>query len=258
MIRSSKSGPVGAPFFPNLVQEGKLGYDVRIEMPAIPIILQFKIPEILKTSAAREISKLALPGISSPFFRMPMMKKNRYNQHNALVKIEKDLPGSVYYATPCLDNNEAFHNSYDNVNVHLDTAYFSPREIGKINDNQKHSIAYMKNSNFGWFCSDPKRIKIHKFNEFSESAHEKFQEKRFMGFFESISLVDRVIRDSWQESIYRLDDDADDDVIERIEFETTPQLMTDDLGPDVRHLIDMLEFARIRLGSEVIISQPRQ
>ena len=45
LIRSTSSGAAIAPYFPNLRDEGSLGYDVDIRLPGRPLFLQFKLPD---------------------------------------------------------------------------------------------------------------------------------------------------------------------------------------------------------------------
>ena len=60
LIRSASTATNGAPFFPNLVQEGQRGYDVRIDFPGCPLFLQYKLPDLMVRDTAAEISKYSL------------------------------------------------------------------------------------------------------------------------------------------------------------------------------------------------------
>ena len=106
LIRSSSTRSGRAPFFPNLIQEGRLGYDVRIDFPGCPLYLQYKLPELMVRDTAVEISKYFLQGIATPFFRMHLMKRNLSRQHELLIDLENRHPNSVYYATPGLESNQ--------------------------------------------------------------------------------------------------------------------------------------------------------
>src|SRR6267142_405028 len=79
LIRSSAVGPVGAPVFPNLIQEARLGYDIKIDFPAVPLFFQFKLPELMKRKSANRPS-----GFTVPFFRMPVMRRDISDQHKRL------------------------------------------------------------------------------------------------------------------------------------------------------------------------------
>jgi hypothetical protein len=70
LIRSSSTAPVGAPVFPNLIQEGMSGFDIRINFPGAPLFLQYKLPELMRRGTAFEIANWSCPGLSLPFFRI--------------------------------------------------------------------------------------------------------------------------------------------------------------------------------------------
>lgn len=253
MIRSSVSGPKNAPFFPNLVQEGKLGYDVCIDLPASPIILQFKIPKLMKHNSAPAIRKHKLAGISTPFFQMPIMNRNRSQQHAILLKLDSKMPGSVFYATPHLDGTKAFNNSYRRVNVHCDTAYISPCDIGRICDNKSHNIVYMQNGTEGWLCSTPRKIPILDCNMLNEIAQHKFNYEKYMKFTETVNSVCEVIRESLPKSILQ----AEDEIVGRLAYGLTSGTKGDDFIA-IRRLIVTRVLARIGLGLDVLIAQPRK
>jgi hypothetical protein len=57
LIRSSSVAPLGAPVFPNLLQEGQSGFDVQINFPGVPLFFQYKLPEVMLRGTAYEISQ---------------------------------------------------------------------------------------------------------------------------------------------------------------------------------------------------------
>ena len=59
-IRDSWSRPTTAPTFPSLRDEGKWGYDIRIELAGRAVFFQYKRPELLTRNSAREIRDHAL------------------------------------------------------------------------------------------------------------------------------------------------------------------------------------------------------
>lgn len=76
LIRSLSTGPTGAPIFPNFVQEAKVGYDVKINLPAVPLFFQFKLPERLKKGTAFEVASGNCPGLATPFYRIGLMRND--------------------------------------------------------------------------------------------------------------------------------------------------------------------------------------
>jgi hypothetical protein len=112
LIRATPVAPHGAPIFPNLVQEAQLGYDVRLDLPGSPIFFQYKLPQLMSRNSAKEVSKKNLPGISAPFFRMPLMSKGMSNQHQRLIDLEGKFPGTVFYASPMMHSLGEFNSAY--------------------------------------------------------------------------------------------------------------------------------------------------
>ena len=55
LVRRSAKRPAAAPRFPNLQDEAQLGFDVEVSFGAAPLFLQFKLPEPMMRSTAREI-----------------------------------------------------------------------------------------------------------------------------------------------------------------------------------------------------------
>jgi hypothetical protein len=70
LIRSTASAPMGAPVFPNLIQEAQTGYDIHLNFPGVPLFFQFKLPELMRKSTAYEIAKCNCVGLNVPFFRI--------------------------------------------------------------------------------------------------------------------------------------------------------------------------------------------
>ena len=47
-----------APHFPSLVQEGKIGYDVKLGFPGLPVYLQFKLSDRLTRRPSQILGQL--------------------------------------------------------------------------------------------------------------------------------------------------------------------------------------------------------
>lgn len=179
LIRSHLHNVTGAPVFPNLIQEATLGYDIRIDFPAVPLFFQFKLPELMVRRSAREISVHAIPGLSVPFFRMPMMRRDQSQQHSYLVDLETRHPGTVFYATPALADLSRFNAAYLAGQVHEETAFFSPLDIGLLPDDEQHSVAYSSHLTNGWFCSEPQEVRRISFSGITENTQKLFGRKDF-------------------------------------------------------------------------------
>ena len=55
------SGLRAAPLFPSLRQEARLGYDVKLDRPGLPLFLQFKLSDCMVSNRAKEIQKGIFP-----------------------------------------------------------------------------------------------------------------------------------------------------------------------------------------------------
>jgi hypothetical protein len=160
LIRSRRRAPDGAPYFPNLIQEARLGYDVRLEFNGRPIFYQFKLPELMVRQNAKELSdpNLVAGGLTLPFFRMPLMKTTISDQHNTLVRLELQGLGSVQYASPNFQDVRAFNTAFSGCRVHAESILIAPSVIGQINDGDQHHYVYNTGAAAGWFCSEPKKV----------------------------------------------------------------------------------------------------
>ncbi|MER8708461.1 hypothetical protein NKH49_23335 [Mesorhizobium sp. M1088] len=158
LIRSSSAAPVGAPVFPNLIQEGHSGFDIRINF-GVPLFFQYKLPELMKRGTAFEIASGHCPGLSIPFFRIAMMRRDVSRQHELLLRLEARYPSNVFYAAPCIANISDFDRSYNGATVARQSIFVSPGDIGPLPDDKAHSLAQTWTGN--WiFLLEPKPPKF--------------------------------------------------------------------------------------------------
>lgn len=145
-----------APVVPSLIEEGKKGggYDVKLDLPGVPLYLQFKRADCLLRSNAKEITNYGLP-LQIPFFRFPITQKSKSFQHTSLVELDKGS-NLVYYAAPRFhlvsENNDAWKAS----DVAARSIFVAPSAIGLIHDSDPHHVSY--DPNHAYFCSEPIEI----------------------------------------------------------------------------------------------------
>ncbi len=258
LIRSSPTAPTGAPIFPNLVQEAQLGYDVKINLPGLPLFFQYKLPALMTRNTAAEISKYKISGLATPFFRMPLMRRDLSQQHERLIALEVKFPGTVLYASPALHDLGEFNRAYDEARVHQRSVFFSPTAIGSLPDDKDHSVAYQLGSPVAHFCSEPREIEAINYDGLAEGAHELFLRPQY-----------RVLEDSALE------------LRDAVRTLVSPQMRTAERGlaqrvnarqstrPDtarqpqrteqaIENILVAREMARVDLGVDVMIAQPHQ
>ncbi|MER9707841.1 hypothetical protein NKJ10_27110 [Mesorhizobium sp. M0204] len=257
LIRSSSAAPVGAPVFPNLIQEGHSGFDIRINFPGVPLFFQYKLPELMKRGTAFEIASGHCPGLSIPFFRIAMMRRDVSRQHELLLRLEARYPSNVFYAAPCIANISDFDRSYNGATVARQSIFLSPGEIGPLPDDKAHSLAYKPGLATGYFCSKPKPTKVQTFDDLAALFKEQFAEKRFAEVREAA----REMRENALELASPSMRQAEQLIAERVGARRI-QILDGAARPpeEERAVTDILvarEIARVDLGVDLLVAQPR-
>ena len=250
--------PCGAPSFPNLVQEAILGYDVKVDMPGFALFFQFKLPQLMVLKTAREIAKLALP-IKPPFYRMPLMPKKLSDQHQNLVDLEEGChTNSVFYATPALSCQNEFNCAYNNAEVHLKSALFSPKDIGRLPDEEQHSIVFEDFSN-AWFCSEIKEIDIFRFETIWTKLMKKQGSGPTDGLMKSVQETMESVKKTMR-NIHTLDDGFNFHKNIRRHIREKSLVIDSGINTEKREvlveILSLREIARIGLGCELFFVQP--
>jgi hypothetical protein len=146
-----------APVFPSLIEEGKAGggYDVRLDLPGIPLYLQFKRADCMKTRKAREIRDHGLK-ILLPFYRFKITESGKSDQHELLLALD-DGSCLVFYAAPRFHEISEINDAWVNNLVATNSIFVSPSQIGTL-DSSSHHVAFDQTQ--AWLCSEPKKIEF--------------------------------------------------------------------------------------------------
>ena len=259
LIRSSATGPSSAPRFPNLVEEGGLGYDVEIDDGGVPVFFQYKLPERMVRPTAREISDHGLDeeGLPVPFFRMYLMKKVSSRQHDLLIELEKKHAGSVFYAAPFIVGRTAFDHAYAGASVHLQSALFSPGEIGSLPGGERHVVAYHPDLSWGWLCSEPVRIAIHRMDSVNAERDRLLKEmpkRRVADVAREVSESVLSLRPGELDGLAGI---VRDRVRQRGLRGALDGADAEEAAAAVGELLVARELARVGLGVEFVLAQPR-
>ena len=256
LIRFFATGPIGAPVFPNLLQEAHLGYDVRIDLPACPVFFQYKLPELMVRETAAEIAKHALPGLSVPFFRMSLMRRDLSDQHKLLIGLEKQFPDAVFYVAPVLPNVNSFDAAYKSAHVHQQSVFFSPGEIGPLPDDKPHVVAY-GSAGAAWTCSEPQRIEARRFEAIEERVRAHLGETRYRTLESTAAVIGSAVLERVTPEMRAAEGGIRARVRQRME-----QSVDDSATPIGRRrvaedLVVYREIARVGLGLEMTVAQAR-
>lgn len=138
-----------APLFPSLLEEGKVGYDLKLEDAGIPVFFQFKISDYMKTRKARE-SATIIP----PFYRMKLWPSRVSNQHNLLLELEK-RNNLVYYVAPAIHLIEQFNRIYREQRIVQESVFIRPSSIGSFADNDEHFVVFRDSHSTAYRFSSP-------------------------------------------------------------------------------------------------------
>ena len=259
LVRSSASGLSSAPRFPNLVEEGGLGFDVKIEEGGVPTFFQFKLPERMVRGTAAEISThgLDLEGLPVPFFRMYLMKKDSSQQHELLIDLEDRYTNSVFYAAPFLVGRSAFNSAYAAVSVHEQSVLFSPREIGRLPQGKPHVVAFHPRRSRAWVCSEPKRIKARRIGSVTEERGRVAQEGRGRRVADVAREVTESVLSVRGGELAGLASTVRSRVRERRRRRAFDTPEAGEVAEAVEELLVAQELARVGLGVEFLLAQPR-
>jgi len=148
----SWAGVSSAPLFPSLVAEGKSGYDVKLDMPAAPLYLQFKRADCMTHPSAGEIVKGAPLGL--PYHRFKVTQSGKSDQHDLLLSLE-ETGALVFYAAPRFHAQVEFDGAWQDNSVASRSIFVPPAAIGELDD-KSHTVAYDPWET--WLCSEPRQI----------------------------------------------------------------------------------------------------
>ena len=178
-----------APIFPSLRQEGALGggYDVELNLPGLPLFLQFKVSECMTRSTAREAGWVPIP-----FYRFAIRCIGDPNQHNMLVDLEKRR-GTVFYVASGLRNKVDFDLSFCRRIVADRSLWVPPSAIGQIRDQDRHCVVFSDFSPDTYFFSHPRKITAFRLESLREKLLVDLHE-RSMPLEETLLDLDNTMR----------------------------------------------------------------
>ena len=131
-----------APIFPSLIAEGQPGggYDVAMDVAAVPFFLQFKLSEHLKTNGAKE-AKHPSGLISAPYRRFHITNPIKSTQHASLLGLAATTE-HVYYCAPDFYQTGDLNFLWSNGGVAQGSVFINPTDIGQIIDDERHAVCF--------------------------------------------------------------------------------------------------------------------
>ena len=190
-----------APLFASLIEEGKAGggYDVKLDMPGVPLYLQFKRADCMTRRSAREIHVHNLP-LALPFYRFKITESGKSNQHEMLLALDDGSSCLVFYAAPRFHELAEINAAWNNNLVATRSIFVAPNSIGSL-DEESHHVSYDEQR--AWLCSDPNPISFLNSNSLVEQLHARLEsDDRPMR--EKVSEVVEQIRSAERRAITRI------------------------------------------------------
>jgi hypothetical protein len=140
LMHSPGSSIQGVPIFPSLYQEGQLGggYDVRLNRPGVPLFLQFKLSDRMKSRGCREHGHGTL---TIPCYRMSLRPSRHSDQHALLLELE-GKGNEVYYSAPAFHEPQELDAAYLNAQVRQRSMWIRPHAIGPLPDDKDHHVSF--------------------------------------------------------------------------------------------------------------------
>lgn len=236
-----------APIFPSLIEEGRAGggYDVKLELPGIPLYLQFKRAECMTRRSAKEIRNGA--SLSTPFYRFYLMEATRSDQHKLLLQLD-DGSNEVYYAAPRFHKIAQINSAWNNNTVTPQSIFVTPQAIGQLNRGT-HTIAY--DARRAYCCSNPRLVDFFNGGGLQRRLSEKLSKEerslrvRLPALIASARKASREIHD-------------EDDTEEGVQLRAPPTIETRiprDLGPLKQQLRELADIAAKNFGCQLLIIQ---
>jgi hypothetical protein len=211
----------------------------------------------MRRGTAFESANWSCPGLSLPFFRIAMMRRDISRQHKLLIELESRYPNNVYYAAPGLENIREFDRAYNTAAVARRSVFFSPTDIGPLPDDKSHTLAYKPQLPMGYFFSEPKSVAARTFEQLSGILSTAFEQQKF----HNLQIAAREMRENVLDLASPTMREAEQQITERVRSTRRP-------GPDDAtrsraeeetqiNVIVAREIARVDMGIDLLLAQPR-
>ncbi|WGL17230.1 hypothetical protein PVT68_02765 [Microbulbifer bruguierae] len=176
------------PVFPSLLEEGRTGggYDAKLGIKGLPFFLQFKRSDFLGRSNSKYHA-----AFGGPYYRFHLHARRHSVQHDLLLQLES-YGNPVFYVAPKFHKNSELHDSYFGSSISKNSIWVAPTEIGKLPDDNEHSVCFDRLASKTYFCSEPRPIEI-------RMNFEKGNVEEYVSWFRQRDGFIRFHKESWQD-----------------------------------------------------------
>ena len=187
-------GITATPYLPSTSREGKLGYDVALELPGIPLFLQFKIGHKRKHFVRGKYSKLECPPskLKRPFWKYDIDTAKTQGQFQMLLQADKLKKAQVCYLAPRFTDWSEYDEYYRSASIIKNSMCVSPGCIwdamkrGRLTSGE-HRIVY--DENCAYVCSKPVELEECFSNDFYTTLRQRIEEFKRKENQPSIGLI---------------------------------------------------------------------
>ena len=181
-----------APVFPSLRAEGQHGdgWDVKRDLPGVPLFLQFKLCEKMTRSTCREARDA---GFNLPCYRMRLLPARLSRQHEMLMDLQA-TGQQVYYCAPEFHRVEEFNDAFLRRAVCERSVCVRPSDIGPLPDDGDHHLSFEPRSPWATLFSEPRPIEAkRKFEDVAAELKHRLNERARTHFSDELeSLEERL------------------------------------------------------------------
>lgn len=139
--------------------------------------------------------------------------------------------------------------------VHRKSIFFSPKDIGPLPDSKAHSIAYRDSLPYAWLCSGPKEIRATSFETLETEVLTRLGEARFR----TLRVAAPEMREQIRSVVSNSMRETEATIAEQIRARRAPGVpdAVDHRERPIEDILAAREMARIDLGIELVVAQPR-
>lgn len=140
---------VATPLFPSPTAGTQEGAGVAYIEQGLPLFVQFRLADCLKTSRATQWGSY-----SAPFFRISIQERTRSNQYSLLRTLSTTEP-DVYYAGPAFYRQIEFNQAFVSNQILNESRFIPLRDLPDLDSDQEHHITYGRGiRGFRWHPPD--------------------------------------------------------------------------------------------------------
>lgn len=141
--------------------------------------------------------------------------------------------------------------------MYQDTAFFSPGDIGPLPDNKQHTIAHRGDLGHAFFCSDPQEVRRTTFDDVQQKIGALLQQKQYCDARETSRTTCNQIVDLASSTSQTQASGLADRIRVRVRAAMPTAAINTEQEETITNLLVARDIARIDLGIELLIAQPR-